>query len=283
MLRAFVLDEALRSAPRFPPSDPDPLPRPDRAPPRREGPVRSVSSMSFDRLGLSPELLRAVADQGYTEPTPVQARGHPARPRRPRPARRRPDRAPARRPPSCCRCSSGCTPRDRAGPRVIRALILTPTRELALQVEESVRTYGAQNPIRSTTIYGGVGFDPQVRAPARRAGDRRRHAGSAARPRRPADDRPVARRDPRPRRGRPDARHGLHPRHPQDPRAPPGAPPEPALLGHVLGRDPAPGRRACSTSRPSCRSRRATRATELVDPGRPSRSTASASASCSAT
>ncbi len=47
---------------------------------------------------------------------------------------------------------------------MIRALILTPTRELALQVEESVRTYGAQNPIRSTTIYGGVGFDPQVRA-----------------------------------------------------------------------------------------------------------------------
>jgi ATP-dependent RNA helicase RhlE len=49
------------------------------------------------------------------------------------------------------------------GARVIRALILTPTRELALQVEESVRTYGPQNPIRSTTIYGGVGFDPQVR------------------------------------------------------------------------------------------------------------------------
>ena len=54
--------------------------------------------------------------------------------------------------------------RPTSGPRVIRALILTPTRELALQVEESVRTYGAQNPIRSTTIYGGVGFDPQVRA-----------------------------------------------------------------------------------------------------------------------
>jgi superfamily II DNA/RNA helicase len=54
--------------------------------------------------------------------------------------------------------------RPAGGPRAIRALILTPTRELALQVEESVRTYGAQNPIRSTTIYGGVGFDPQVRA-----------------------------------------------------------------------------------------------------------------------
>jgi ATP-dependent RNA helicase RhlE len=45
----------------------------------------------------------------------------------------------------------------------IRCLVLTPTRELALQVEESVRTYGASRPIRSTTIYGGVGFDPQVR------------------------------------------------------------------------------------------------------------------------
>jgi ATP-dependent RNA helicase RhlE len=46
----------------------------------------------------------------------------------------------------------------------IRALVLTPTRELALQVEESVRTYGARRPVRSTTIYGGVGYDNQVRA-----------------------------------------------------------------------------------------------------------------------
>ena len=42
-------------------------------------------------------------------------------------------------------------------------LVLTPTRELALQVEESVRTYSQQRPIKSTAIYGGVGFDPQVR------------------------------------------------------------------------------------------------------------------------
>ena len=131
--------------------------------------------MSFDTLGLAPELLRAVANEGYTEPTPVQREaiplvlagrdvlagaqtgtgktaafvlpmlqilhgrrpvGGPAAP---------PDRRDATRPP-------------------IRALILTPTRELALQVEESVRTYGAARPIRSTTVYGGVGFDPQVRA-----------------------------------------------------------------------------------------------------------------------
>ena len=77
---------------------------------------------------------------------------------------RAPRPAPARRPPSCCPCCSASTRRGRHGPRVIRALILTPTRELALQVEESVRTYGSANPIRSTTIYGGVGFDPQVRA-----------------------------------------------------------------------------------------------------------------------
>ena len=132
--------------------------------------------MSFDALGLTPELLRAVAHEGYTEPTPVQRETIPLvldgrdvlagaqtgtgktaafvlpmlqllHGRRPvgAPAGTAPDRRDATRPP-------------------IRALILTPTRELALQVEESVRTYGASRPIRSTTIYGGVGFDPQVRA-----------------------------------------------------------------------------------------------------------------------
>jgi len=50
------------------------------------------------------------------------------------------------------------------GRRPIRVLVLVPTRELAMQVEESVRTYGARRPIRSATIYGGVGYEPQVRA-----------------------------------------------------------------------------------------------------------------------
>ncbi len=119
--------------------------------------------MSFDRLGLSPELLRAVAQQGYTEPTPVQTQAIPLV-------------LAGRDVLAGARTGTGKTAAfvlpmvqrlhasRPAGPRVIRALILTPTRELALQVEESVRTYGAQNPIRSTTIYGGVGFDPQVRA-----------------------------------------------------------------------------------------------------------------------
>jgi ATP-dependent RNA helicase RhlE len=47
--------------------------------------------------------------------------------------------------------------------RPIRALVVVPTRELAIQVEESVRTYGRHRPVRSLAIYGGVGFDPQVR------------------------------------------------------------------------------------------------------------------------
>ncbi|MFL5712644.1 MAG: DEAD/DEAH box helicase [Chloroflexota bacterium] len=120
--------------------------------------------MSFDQLGLSPELLRAVAHEGYTEPTPVQAQAIPLV-------------LAGRDVLAGAQTGTGKTAafvlpliqrlhgsRPQTGPRAIRALILTPTRELALQVEESVRTYGAQNPIRSTTIYGGVGFDPQVRA-----------------------------------------------------------------------------------------------------------------------
>ena len=133
--------------------------------------------MSFESLGLAPELLRAVADQGYTEPTPVQAQAIPLvlagrdvlagaqtgtgktaafvlpilqilNATRPQP-RQLP--------------FGNGRPRGATG-LPIRCLVLTPTRELALQIEESVRTYGARDPIRSTTIYGGVGFDPQVRA-----------------------------------------------------------------------------------------------------------------------
>ncbi|HEY7827634.1 MAG TPA: DEAD/DEAH box helicase [Candidatus Limnocylindrales bacterium] len=147
--------------------------------------------MSFDHLGLAPELVRVVADQGYTEPTPVQAEAIPlvlagrdvlagAQTGTGKTAAfvlpilqllnaGRPANEPA--PPAPARSAQGLpayipTSRDRrnATPVRIRTLVLAPTRELALQVEESVRTYGARRPIRSTTIYGGVGFDPQVRA-----------------------------------------------------------------------------------------------------------------------
>jgi ATP-dependent RNA helicase RhlE len=132
--------------------------------------------MSFDQLGLTPELLRAVAAQGYTEPTPVQAEAIPyvlagrdvlagAQTGTGKTAAfvlpilqllnaNRPE-------PRHLPLGNG-RPRGATG-MPIRCLVLTPTRELALQVEESVRTYGVERPIRSTTIYGGVGFDPQVR------------------------------------------------------------------------------------------------------------------------
>ena len=121
--------------------------------------------MSFDHLGLSPELIRAVTDQGYTTPTPVQEQAIPIV-------------LAGRDLLAAAQTGTGKTAAfvlpmlellhgrpPAPGPRPpIRALVLTPTRELALQVEESIRTYGAHRRIRSTTIYGGVGFDPQVRA-----------------------------------------------------------------------------------------------------------------------
>ena len=130
--------------------------------------------MSFDQLGLTPELLRAVADQGYTEPTPIQAQAIPhvlagrdvlagAQTGTGKtaafvlPILQYLHATPAPRPPVSPR--PGQPPRRR--PRV---LVLVPTRELALQVEESVRTYGAQRPVRSVPIYGGVGYEPQFRA-----------------------------------------------------------------------------------------------------------------------
>jgi ATP-dependent RNA helicase RhlE len=131
--------------------------------------------MSFDSLGLAPELLRAVADQGYTEPTAVQREAIPlvlagrdllagAQTGTGKTAafvlpilQRLADSQPV---------VTGPMSRDRreAYRPPVRVLVLTPTRELALQVEASVRTYGAHRRVRSTAIYGGVGFDPQVRA-----------------------------------------------------------------------------------------------------------------------
>ncbi len=120
--------------------------------------------MSFDRLGLTPELLRAVADQGYVEPTPVQLEAIPLV-------------LAGRDVLAGAQTGTGKTAafvlpilqrlhatRPGSGRSPVRVLILAPTRELAIQVEESVRTYGARRPIRSAAVYGGVGFEAQVRA-----------------------------------------------------------------------------------------------------------------------
>jgi ATP-dependent RNA helicase RhlE len=120
--------------------------------------------MSFAGLGLSPELLRAVADQGYEIPTPVQQAAIPlvlegrdllAG------AQTGTGKTAAFVLPIIHRLHE--TRRDAGAARhQVRVLVVVPTRELAIQVEESVRTYGAHRPVRSATVYGGVGFGPQV-------------------------------------------------------------------------------------------------------------------------
>ncbi|HVM31338.1 MAG TPA: DEAD/DEAH box helicase [Candidatus Limnocylindrales bacterium] len=121
--------------------------------------------MSFDRLGLTPELVRAVEQQGYTEPTPVQRESIPlilegrdllAG------AQTGTGKTAAFVLPILQRLNQSADAGS-INRRRVRALVLTPTRELCLQVEESVRTYGVQRPVSSTAIYGGVDYDKQVR------------------------------------------------------------------------------------------------------------------------
>jgi ATP-dependent RNA helicase RhlE len=120
--------------------------------------------MSFDTLGLAAELLHAVAEQGYGEPTPVQRQAIPlvlegrdllAG------AQTGTGKTAGFTLPLLQRLMKGHSDRGR---RPVRALVLTPTRELAAQVRESVVTYGKYLPLRSAAIFGGVGFRPQVDA-----------------------------------------------------------------------------------------------------------------------
>ncbi len=124
--------------------------------------------MSFDRLGLRPELLRAVTDEGYSEPTPVQAEAIPhvlAGRDLFAGAQTGTGKTAAFVLPILQRLHATRRPAEpRPGRRPVRVLVLVPTRELAIQVEESVRVYGAHLPVRSTVIYGGVGYEPQFRA-----------------------------------------------------------------------------------------------------------------------
>ncbi|HEY1589818.1 MAG TPA: DEAD/DEAH box helicase, partial [Rhodanobacter sp.] len=119
--------------------------------------------MSFDSLGLAPALLRALADYGYTQPTPIQAAAIPA-------ALEGHDLLAAAQTgtgktaafalPLLQKLStSGQTMTRRP-----RALVLTPTRELAAQVHENLRDYSKYIQVSATTIFGGVGMGPQINA-----------------------------------------------------------------------------------------------------------------------
>jgi ATP-dependent RNA helicase RhlE len=123
--------------------------------------------LTFDHLGLAADLLETVAREGYTEPTPVQSAAIPFV-------------LAGRDVLAAAQTGTGKTAafvlpilerlRHHANTAIsparhpVRVLILTPTRELAMQIDESVRTYGRSVPLRSTVVYGGIPIDPQIRA-----------------------------------------------------------------------------------------------------------------------
>jgi len=119
--------------------------------------------MTFDSLGLNAELLRAVSEQGYTTPTPIQ---HQAIPLIIEGqdimggAQTGTGKTAGFTLPLLQNLISSGSVIDRH--RSIRALVLTPTRELAAQVGESVNTYGKYLPLKSTVIFGGVKINPQI-------------------------------------------------------------------------------------------------------------------------
>ena len=116
--------------------------------------------MTFAQLGLCPPILKALAEEGYESPSPIQEKAIP-------PALDGRDVL------GCAQTGTGKTcafaapilqrlDGEKISGRPIRALVLTPTRELALQIQESFAAYGRHLPLRSAVIFGGVGQAPQV-------------------------------------------------------------------------------------------------------------------------
>ncbi len=116
--------------------------------------------MPFQRLGLSAELLSAVKNQGYTEPTPIQLQAIPVI-------------IQGRDIIAAAQTGTGKTAgftlpllhrlsQSTPAQKRVRALIVTPTRELAAQVHESVQTYGKYLPFKANVVFGGVKINPQI-------------------------------------------------------------------------------------------------------------------------
>ena len=121
--------------------------------------------MNFDELNLAPAILKAVREQGYETPTAIQAQaipvvleGHDLLGG----AQTGTGKTAAFVLPMLHKLSMSRSAQNKFGGTGIRALVLTPTRELAAQVEESVRTYGQYLQLTSTVIFGGVGMNPQI-------------------------------------------------------------------------------------------------------------------------
>jgi len=126
---------------------------------------RFFALMNFDELNLAPALLKAVHEQGYETPTPIQAQAIPAVLEGHdllAGAQTGTGKTAAFTLPMLHKLTKGQGKINKFGKDGIAALVLTPTRELAAQVEESVRTYGKYLNLTSTVIFGGVGMNPQI-------------------------------------------------------------------------------------------------------------------------
>ncbi|NUN63095.1 MAG: DEAD/DEAH box helicase, partial [Burkholderiaceae bacterium] len=121
--------------------------------------------MTFDDLNLAPAIMKAVREQGYETPTPIQAQAIPAVLAGQdllAGAQTGTGKTAAFTLPMLQRLSQEPAPKSKFGGKGVRALVLTPTRELAAQVEESVRQYGKYLDLNSTVVFGGVGMNPQI-------------------------------------------------------------------------------------------------------------------------
>jgi ATP-dependent RNA helicase RhlE len=121
--------------------------------------------MKFEELNLAPAILQAVQEQGYDTPTPVQAQaipivlaGHDLLAG----AQTGTGKTAAFMLPILHKLSLSEAGRNKFGGKAIRALVLTPTRELAAQIEESAKDYGKYLSLQSTVVFGGVGMKPQI-------------------------------------------------------------------------------------------------------------------------
>ena len=122
--------------------------------------------MNFDDLKLAPAIVKAVHEHGYDTPTPIQVQaipavldGHDLLGG----AQTGTGKTAAFTLPMLHKLTMSRSATNKFGGTGIRALVLTPTRELAAQVEESVRTYGKYLQLSSTVIFGGVGMNPQIK------------------------------------------------------------------------------------------------------------------------
>jgi ATP-dependent RNA helicase RhlE len=124
-----------------------------------------TSEVNFAGLGLAQPLLRAISEAGYSTPTPIQSQAIPlvlAGGDLLAAAQTGTGKTAGFTLPVLHRLAAAAPANARAGRP--RCLILTPTRELAAQVEESVQTYGKHLPLTSMVMFGGVGINPQIQA-----------------------------------------------------------------------------------------------------------------------